>query len=896
MRYIAIYFISLIISFSSYANEWNRHYNLVNSDLKTIQKIKSKDLSLSIRYFELLGEKLTLLQQKESEYRIEFLEKGSKKNLNTLLKQQKATFKELDQVSRKILLKSKDRKVLSKIYYYKSLNYYMFKNYRQFYINIKKAERINKDKKLAREIAIKLADYYYNEKKYSRAIKYYRLIINSNDKWKTKYLYNYSWCLLKVSKNKDALVMINKTKELELSDKYFKIGPQLNDGIMLFYAINNQVNQGINAINKYKINTFDNWMKYLHYTFENGKKKNAFVIIRYLETQKFNPSEKLQIFSKKILVLRTLKQFKFLNQEIIKNSRNFRKQSVTQEALTEFINTLTSYTGFLQELIKSKGYISKKKKNVFGSYVRNNFELLSKYDEKNKEKYNFFIGESYFALKQYDKALNVYIKAMKIKKKTALTDKVFEAAFKSLEYSKNDKKTLYVYKQYLRLMPKTKKYKNVYTRYLFLLDNYIKPYAFLARLNLYYKIYGQDKVVTSLYKKNINKLIDKEKTKELISISNLVAKRFLGYNISEKNRLLKIVQQIKFFKLDNMAKKGQVAQASNGFLKIARDVKNNKTLRIDAYKKAFLYLNRTRDKKKLVNSIIKITDKSIERSLKKDIDFYRNRVCLSTELELCYKLSKKYIKWLSKKEHFQFFKLSQIFEKKQSKHISLNSDVRNKNKRLYLFKSEVYSSLSETKRDVFSKYRDTSKVLKAIEERRIYQSLFNNGYNKTLSNIKHNSKLKREFLRYSKLSNDLKIIIVQPPSNPNSDLKFKTFEKYLNLFTQKFQKSIMQVDNAIKKAPIVHVPFILKNVIQNYTKDLKLFSQYVPISKDKDLEKAITDELFKIRNVLQTKKLEYENLFNRSLKSIPSEYGAMRYYNDLNMNEPNIKIINKGLL
>ena len=93
MRYIALYFICLIISFSSYANEWNKHYNLVNSDLKTIQKIKSKDLSLSIRYFELLGEKLTLLQQKESEYRIEFLEKGSKKNLNTLLKQQKTTFK-----------------------------------------------------------------------------------------------------------------------------------------------------------------------------------------------------------------------------------------------------------------------------------------------------------------------------------------------------------------------------------------------------------------------------------------------------------------------------------------------------------------------------------------------------------------------------------------------------------------------------------------------------------------------------------------------------------------------------------------------------------------------------------------------------------------------------------
>ena len=180
--------IILLMSSSVFAkSKWQKHYDIVNKDIKTVEALKTKDLMLRVRLFELYGEKLTLLLDKENEYRIKYIETGRKKGLTNILNLQKKILRKIDRIASKIERQTKSKRVLTKVYYYRALNYYLVKNYRKFYKNIKKAEKINKDKSIAYVINTKLADYHYNEKQYKQAVRYYsKLTYKKKNKWLTK--------------------------------------------------------------------------------------------------------------------------------------------------------------------------------------------------------------------------------------------------------------------------------------------------------------------------------------------------------------------------------------------------------------------------------------------------------------------------------------------------------------------------------------------------------------------------------------------------------------------------------------------------------------------------------------------------------------------------------------
>ncbi|MBT4792820.1 MAG: hypothetical protein HON90_14690, partial [Halobacteriovoraceae bacterium] len=127
---------SICFTAISKVDKWKRHYTIVLKDIKSVEALKTSDLGLRIRLFELYGEKLMLLLEKESEFRIEYLENPKSKKLKNLVRKQKYALAKLDKIAKKIERQTKNKKILTKIHYFRALNFSLTKNDEKFFYYI----------------------------------------------------------------------------------------------------------------------------------------------------------------------------------------------------------------------------------------------------------------------------------------------------------------------------------------------------------------------------------------------------------------------------------------------------------------------------------------------------------------------------------------------------------------------------------------------------------------------------------------------------------------------------------------------------------------------------------------------------------------------------------------
>ena len=264
---------------------------------------------MKIRLFELYGEKLNLLLEKENEYKLNFEKKGSANAIKNVVKIQKATLIKLEKIANVIERQTRDQNVLAKVNYYRSLNYYVVKDYKHFYQNIKKAEAQNKDPKRAIRIYSKLADFHFNEKQFSQAIFYYEKLTRVNNDWKTKVYYNLSWSYLKSEKINKALNYIINAWKLEKTGKYYELGDQLVDSLLLFFAYAKKTKQGLIFLNENNLINLSNLLKYSKYIFESGDKRSVHLSLEAASKLDLTLEEEFQLLRDKVIYYRGLKLF-----------------------------------------------------------------------------------------------------------------------------------------------------------------------------------------------------------------------------------------------------------------------------------------------------------------------------------------------------------------------------------------------------------------------------------------------------------------------------------------------------------------------------------------------------------------------------------------------------------
>lgn len=903
-------FILMVLATSVFAKntKWQKHYKLVNSDIKSVERLRTKDLSLRVRLFELYGEKLNLLIERENTLKLDFEKKGIGKVINKVVNKQKYVFKKLEGIARKIERQTRDKKILTKINYFRALNYSLVKNSKKFYQNIKRAEKYNKDPEMMYLINTKLADHHFNEKQYKKSSYYYKKIIKKQKSgWITKHYYNLAWSELKLNRYPTAIKYLKLAHSFEGKKNYFKIGDQLRDAILLFYAYSKKTREGLSYIDKHNLSSFKNLITYLHYVFENGSKKDLKFVVARIEKEKLNVDELYLLLAKKVLIYRTTKQFSLLQREfgvfkkkVVKLDRN----KVKKETLDELIKNIKGYTGYLQELIKSRNLISEKRKRLYIRYIGYNFNVLKTIDRKNELQYAYYEGETYFSIQNFKRASFVYslgIKkyqrrwAKKKGKKDPYLDKSFESLFKSIEEQRKptSKILLFSFNSYLYFYPRGEKSNIIYERLL----NYYrdtgkeeKMFSVLRKYNKYYP--KEQKKQRDFYKSVLNKYIDMKNIGALASLKKLVDKKFLGFSIAESNKLGKIMTQIYFSKYEDLAKAGKFTAAIAGFEKLFRDKKSKFVLRVDSLRKKMFYENKILNLEDLAKSVsvaLSFFKTQHKKKHGEELLFYTQNVCVGDVQKPCLglleSLNKDKVLKLKKNQRVLLFKLAIANGLELNKAYRLGRSVEEKN---YLFKVLMAKDSTFSSKIFNAYYRDkTKKAIIDIEvEKRFLQGFYRDlSFTKVKAQLKKISigSLKAKYLGQIKsVESIIKGLKIKLPPAPKVD---EVTEEIFGNYGQGIMGSAQTIGNSIssviQRTNPNFLPYVLSYVIKTYEKQIDEMKKFIPVSKNADLEKAMSDEIMNFHKFFDKQLIEYRSLYFKSMSRTLVGSGSKIYNEDI---------------
>lgn len=902
---IRVVFIVLILfQTQSFARDWNKYYKLVNSDIKSVEALNSRDLGLKVRLFELYGEKLSLLIEKERDYRIKFLETGSNKSLNKLVKLQELTLKKLDRLGAKIERETKDRKIVTKVNYYRALNYLSTKQDKKFFFYMKKAEKTNRDPKIGYQINTKLANYYYNELNYKAASFYYKKLLNDEKSpWLSKHYYNLAWSELKLDRYKNALEYLKKSHFYEKQSGYYKIGSQLVDALLLFHAYAQQTPEGLEYFKSHNLDNFDNYLKYLHYVFGHGSRKDTRYVIDKIENMKLTPKQEYQFLEKKIVVYRALKMFTRLQKDFkkFKAKLSQKQHSSVEKALKdELVIAIKGYSGYLQELIRSKRLISAKRKRIYIAFIAYNFNVLRSINPQNALEYSFYEGETHLSIGDYRKASLVYARGIKDfkskgKKTHPFLKKTFDSLFKALEKdrSKNTKLLLFSFKMYVYFYPRTKKSNEIYQRMIAIYRGSGDEASMLRMLRDYNRAFPKMvKVQRDFYKDVLNQYIDKKDINALRALQGLINKKFLGFGRAESLAIDKVIKQIRFSKYELLAKKGKVKEAISGFMKLYQDKKGKHSFRVDALRKVLYFQNQELLFMNLSDSLIEsraFFKPSDKKKYAKELLFYAQNICFGDYQRSCLKVLNGFIADKSlilpaNLKNFHF-KLRSLYSDNLIKDFLAAKTIKDKNFifKLFLLNKNAFESKLASQ---FYMQPAMRSVLDGEANLRVLNLFYSTlDITKTKNYV---SKFNVQGIRARHLKElvNLESILAKISFNIPKAPKVKIiteqiFVQYGQALESEVGKMFTKMQSLIESSSANYLPYVLTKIIIEFEKEVRVFKKFIPESNDPDFENAMTEAITNFHRIFDGKVIELRQLYFKSLNNTLKGSGAKKYNDNI---------------
>lgn len=575
-------------------DKWQILMNLINQEVKTINKVKKKSISLRYRLIELQSEKIKLWKKKENDNFMSLNISGKKISRKKAFKQTLKFYNETRRLGLDTLKLTKDKNYKAAIYYSLALNSrdysYDKKEYKYLKNALFYAPKGSEVRYLART---SLAEYHYNNKNYKKAVSLYQIIIrNKDDEWLTKNLFNYGWCLLKTHKFNKAINTLEEAYALSQKDFYIDFRDQIMSGLVNFYVLGKQINRGKEFILSQVDDKFDALLKFTKKVSSKGYKAESLELIKLTESYNTGPLKVERLADLRIFQYNFYKQFNDKDKmfEVAKAVVSLELNTAQNEEATIMIS---EEVGIQQQLIKSefsKHDLSYKPSTL--NRILGYFELLQKIDHKEKSKYLFYSAETLYSVHEFKRALAKYKSAIKedlvTKSKIDLRLKSVDAIFSCIDFAKFNKsqeevELEYAYDKYLSLWPTGDKaqkiYQKLFTLYLFQND-FIKTQS---TLNSYAKSYPKDiKIQKGLFNQQMDMLIKNNKT-ELIS--NKIALMYKGYLKFPKVDIKKsevILANLLFNKYQILNKENKKDDAIIGYQSIYFKEHYPKSVRADA--------------------------------------------------------------------------------------------------------------------------------------------------------------------------------------------------------------------------------------------------------------------------------------------------------------------------
>lgn len=321
---------------------------------------------------------------------------------------------------------------------------------------------------------LNLADYYYNDHKYSQAIPLYEASVNKlNEKWWTKDSFNLAWSYYRTKQFDKAINLMREIHRKSGDSKYIDMKGNVERDIGIFYIDAGRMNDAIKFYEGLGLNYTEQFVKIANAIVTQGRFAQAESLLEQAEKREKDRDKRTEIliaqlnlfdkFNKVADHLRVSKELVDMHLKSPLPEDQFKRVSFhVNKKAAELQKTTASNT------YKSVPKVQKEKSAQAIAY----FDLAGQLSPEQKSEKSFFQGETAYAANDFTKAVRLYITsfdAAKAKGDKKIMAQSLDGMLSSLGQKSIDQKTadsLYVpvYSRYLSYDSKSEKANQIHVK------------------------------------------------------------------------------------------------------------------------------------------------------------------------------------------------------------------------------------------------------------------------------------------------------------------------------------------------------------------------------------------------------------------------------------------------
>lgn len=611
---LAIFTFSLVFSAEpvkkteSMSTKWKKLNKLISTEIRVIKSVKHPGPNLKYRLLELYSEKIKLIRTRENRI---FLKASPvivmKKGKDYYFRRSRTECKTVMNYGLKIIKNHPRFKEIADIYYTLALNSKEFgkdKFTEQFLL---KSLKYSKNRTTTYYAQTSLAEYYYNEKKYPKAIRHYTKILkNLNDEWYSKHSYNAAWCYLKVNNPQMAIQLLKKAYYASKKSRYIDVSERVLNAIGIFHIDAKKVKSGV----LFYIKNVKNPVPYFLKMAKNASAKGFLKTTRYLlkKSLAFAKATKdfegeIEIRLMELDIYREFSKLEIFYRSSIALYLIHKVHPLTGEKQEEAVRRIRELAGFLQIKLTRNA-----KKNIKGysqtdlRRVVQYFKILSLIDSDSTDQYQFYKGETYFAVGKFQDASNAYIKGLEFSKKKKermdIKKKILHSLLATISegrFKRNllNKLTIYTYDNYLQIWPRGEKSQAIYKKLFNIYLSLKKLDKSSQTIERYNKNYPKDiKFHRTMQTRIIDHHVDTKDVDNLSFWINKLETGYLSFDPKYIAKALSILGSILFLKYQKLEKNNQKDDAIAGYILLYNNKKYPAKIKMEsALKISKLYLD-----------------------------------------------------------------------------------------------------------------------------------------------------------------------------------------------------------------------------------------------------------------------------------------------------------------
>ncbi|MFY7994432.1 MAG: tetratricopeptide repeat protein [Bacteriovoracaceae bacterium] len=328
-------------------------------------------------------------------------------------------FERANEVALRIVAKYKNYSSIGDVYFILANNYKELGDHKKarnyFSLAAKKTPR---NDKVSAKSNLALADYYFNESEFAKAVPLYESSLGRTDEaWWTKDAFNLAWSYYRTRKYDKAINLMLQVHEKSGNGKYVNMRSQVERDIGIFYVDSNRIPDAIKFYESLGQNYTEQFVKIANNIASQGRFSQAESLLRQAEKFEKDPNRRMDILISQIDLFdkyAKIDEHLKVSQEL---TERHLKQPLNGDQFKKLQYHVNKKAAELQKAVASNLYSNVPKiRSLKSSQSVAYFELAGKLAPDLMAEKIFFQGETAYATEKFGPSINYYIKSFDIAK------------------------------------------------------------------------------------------------------------------------------------------------------------------------------------------------------------------------------------------------------------------------------------------------------------------------------------------------------------------------------------------------------------------------------------------------------------------------------------------------